>query len=113
MNASCRMKLTFWGLLNLSRAHFLERRGNVAKLLCLVSVFLPMSQPAWAALPQGWSDADIGSPGLAGSAGDTNGNWTVTGGGSDIWNAADQFNFASTSGNGDGDIVAEVTSLQN
>ena len=68
---------------------------------------------ARASLPPGWSDADIGSPGLAGSATDVNGNWTVTGGGSDIWNAADQFNFASTSFGSDGGIVAKVTSLQN
>ena len=37
-----------------------------------------MAGTAWAALPPGWSDADIGSPGLAGSAGYTNGLWTVT-----------------------------------
>ena len=72
-----------------------------------------MAKPAFAALPPGWSDADIGAPGLAGSAGYTNGNWTVTGGGSDIWNTADQFNFASTSFTGDGTITAQVTSLQN
>ncbi|HXD01641.1 MAG TPA: hypothetical protein VN048_20055 [Verrucomicrobiae bacterium] len=69
--------------------------------------------PAWAALPPGWSDADIGSPGLAGSAGYTNGLWTVTGGGADIWNSADQFNFASTNYTGDGTMVVLVTSLQN
>ncbi len=60
-----------------------------------------------------WSDVDIGSPGLAGSASDINGNWTVTGGGSDIWNTADQFNFVSTSYISDGSIIANVTSLQN
>jgi len=69
--------------------------------------------PAAAALPAGWSDADIGSPGLAGSAGYTNGLWTVTGGGGDIWNSADQFNFASTNYTGDGTMIALVTSLQN
>jgi regulation of enolase protein 1 (concanavalin A-like superfamily) len=68
---------------------------------------------AWAGLPSGWSDADIGSPGLAGSASDVNGDWTVTGGGSDIWNTADQFNFASTTFGSDGGIIAKVTSLQN
>ncbi|MGA9450053.1 MAG: PKD domain-containing protein, partial [Verrucomicrobiia bacterium] len=64
-------------------------------------------------LPPGWSDADIGSPGLAGSAGYTNGLWTVTGGGSDIWGTADQFNFCSTNFTGDGTMIALVTSLQN
>ena len=59
----------------------------------------------------GWSDADIGAPGLAGSAAYTNGNWTVTGGGAGLGNAADQFNFASTSYGSDGSITAQVTSL--
>jgi regulation of enolase protein 1 (concanavalin A-like superfamily) len=76
-------------------------------------VFLLANNPAWASLPAGWSDADIGSPGLAGSASYASGVWTVTGGGSDIWNAADQFNFASTNFTGDGTMIVQVTSLQN
>jgi hypothetical protein len=85
---------------------------GVPVLLALISlVVIPLATNA--SLPAGWSDADIGSPGLTGSASDVNGNWTVTGGGSDIWNAADQFNFASTSFECDGSIIAQVTSLQN
>jgi uncharacterized repeat protein (TIGR03806 family) len=76
-------------------------------------MFLLVSKAALAGLPAGWTDTDIGAPGLAGSATDTNGGWTITGGGSDIWNAADQFNFASTTLTGDGILIAEVTSLQN
>ena len=68
---------------------------------------------AWADLPPGWSDADIGSPGLAGSASYASGLWTVSGGGSDIWNNADQFHFASTNFTGDGVMTVCVTSLQN
>jgi len=68
---------------------------------------------AWGALPPGWTDQDIGSPGLAGSATYTNGLWTVTGGGADIWGTADQFNFASTNYTGDGTMIVLVTSLQN
>jgi hypothetical protein len=79
----------------------------------LFLVFLPANDPVWASLPAGWSDDDIGSPGLTGSASYTNGNWTVTGGGADIWNAADQFNFASTNFTGDGTMIVQVTSLQN
>jgi regulation of enolase protein 1 (concanavalin A-like superfamily) len=83
-------------------------------MLLLASVFfLACLPPAKASLPAGWSDADIGSPGLAGSASYLNGTWTVTGGGSDIWNAADQFNLAATSFGSDGCIIAKVTSLQN
>jgi len=65
------------------------------------------------ALARRLGDADIGSPYLAGSAFYNNGLWTVNGGGADIWNAADQFNFASTSDGSDGSITAQVTSLQN
>ena len=89
------------------------RFRKFTKILCLVSLLLPMTQTAWADLPPGWSDADIGSPGLAGSATYANGLWTVTGGGSDIWNTADQFNFASTNFTGDGAMIVQVTSLQN
>jgi hypothetical protein len=68
---------------------------------------------AQAALPPGWSDADIGSPGSAGSATYNNGLWTVAGGGGDIWNNADQFNYVSTPLYSDGTLIARVTSLQN
>jgi len=87
---------------------------NRLKLALLATMFFFAARPfANAALPPGWSDADIGSPGLAGSASYAGGVWTVTGGGADIWNAADQFNFASTNFNGDGTLIVQVTSLQN
>ncbi len=63
-------------------------------------------------LPTGWSDGDIGSPGLLGGASydSSTGVWTVNGGGADIWGYDDQFNFASESFTGDGEIVAQVNS---
>jgi glucose/arabinose dehydrogenase/regulation of enolase protein 1 (concanavalin A-like superfamily) len=79
----------------------------------LVSLHLLLTVSAWADLPVGWSNADIGGPGMTGSAGHTNGNWTVRGGGSDIWGTSDQFHYAYTTVNGDGTIIARVTSLQN
>src|SRR5262245_50961185 len=85
----------------------------ISKTLALTCIFLSISKLAFAALPPGWSDADIGSPAIAGSANYNNGLWTIAGGGSDIWNAADQFNLASTTLNGDGTLIAHVTSLQN
>src|SRR5262249_33948412 len=66
-----------------------------------------------AGLPMGWADTDIGSPSDAGSASYSGGQWTVAGGGADIWGASDQFNLASKDFNGYGSIVAEVLSLQN
>jgi uncharacterized repeat protein (TIGR03806 family) len=96
-----------------SRANFLKPTLRVAKLFGIVLIHLLVTNLAWAALPAGWSDTDIGSPGMAGSAGYINGNWTVAGGGADIWGGADQFHFASTSVNGDGTLIAKVTSIQN
>ena len=90
-----------------------RRRRPAGQLPGLLSVLLLLAPGAQAALPSGWTDADIGSPGQAGSAGDTNGGWTVSGGGGDVWGASDQFNYASTLVNGDGNIIAQVTSLQN
>ena len=66
-------------------------------------------------LPGGWIDADIGGPAHAGSAAynANSSEWTLAGGGSDIWNQSDQFNFASESVSGDGAMVTGVTSVGN
>jgi len=90
-----------------------KRRRLAALLPGWVLALLLLAPPSWAALPPGWTDADLGSPGVAGSAGATNGGWTVAGGGADIWGTSDQFNYANTTVSGDGTIIAEVTSLQN
>ncbi len=68
-----------------------------------------------APLPSGWSDQDIGTPGVAGSASYTsaNGQWNVSGGGTDIWGGSDQFNFASTTWSGSGTLTAQVNSIEN
>jgi hypothetical protein len=65
-----------------------------------------------AALPSGWLDADIGSPGLAGSAGYTNGGWTIYGGGLDLC-SSDQFHLVYKPLTGDAVITARVASLAN
>ena len=88
------------------------QRLSLFAVQALIFIFAVLP-PARAGLPQGWSDADIGSPGLAGSASYASGVWTVTGGGADIWNAAEQFNLASTNFAGDGTMIVQVTSLQN
>ncbi len=61
-----------------------------------------------------WSDSDIGAPAFKGSATlNLNGTVTVTGGGADIWNQTDQFNFDSQCFVGNGSIVAQVNSQTN
>src|SRR3712207_4595055 len=46
------------------------------------------------ALPPGWHSRDIGSVGLAGSANESGGTFTVKGAGADIWGTADGFHYA-------------------
>jgi hypothetical protein len=66
-------------------------------------------------LPAGWSDSDVGSPALPGSAiyNGTANSFTVTGGGIDIGGNADQFNFNYRNITGDTTITARVDSLMN
>jgi len=64
-------------------------------------------------LPSPWMDSDIGAVGVAGSAGYTNGTYTLKGSGVDIWGYNDTFNFTYQPWAGDGTIIARVTSLTN
>ena len=84
------------------------KRFSVSGLVAIALIFTAMY--ARATLPAGWADADIGSPGIYGSAAYTNGVWTVAGGGTDIWSTSDQFNFLTNALNGDGAVIARVTS---
>ncbi len=60
-----------------------------------------------------WRDQDIGDVGAAGSAAYGNGAFTVQGSGADIWGYQDAFHFVYQPLNGNGAIVARVSSLQN
>lgn len=62
-------------------------------------------------LPAGWTSADIGGVGIAGSASESGGTYTVSGSGVDIWGTADSFQYASQTLTGDGEIRARVTSI--
>jgi regulation of enolase protein 1 (concanavalin A-like superfamily) len=64
------------------------------------------------ALPTGWASRDIGGVGVAGTTAQSNGTFTVRGGGTDIWGTADAFHYAYRSLAGDGTITAKVTSVQ-
>lgn len=77
-------------------------------LLLAVSTVPASAQP----LPSGWSTADIGAVGAAGSASWNGSTFTVAGAGADIWNTADAFRFVYTTLTGDGTIVANVTGEQ-
>jgi hypothetical protein len=84
---------------------------RIFRCLFVLAVGLSGSRPAAAqALPSGWSTADIGAVGAAGSATYSGGVFTVAGAGADIWNTADAFRFVYTTLTGDGSIVTQVAS---
>ena len=58
-----------------------------------------------------WANRDIGSPLLAGRASESNGIFSVTGAGADIWGSSDQFQFMYQQANGDLEIVARLNEL--
>ena len=77
-----------------------------ALLLCSLSPVFAQS------LPNGWSTADIGAVGAAGSASGSGGSFTVAGAGADVWNTADAFRYVYTTLTGDGSIVTKVATEQ-
>ena len=60
-----------------------------------------------------WTANDVGSPAKTGWSRQAQGVWTVTGGGNDIWNNSDQFQFTSKTTTGNGFISARVDSVEN
>ena len=64
-------------------------------------------------LPQGWTNRDVGAVGAAGSSAFSAGRFTVRGSGADIWNNADEFQFAYRALEENGEITARVDSVQN
>jgi hypothetical protein len=56
----------------------------------------------------GFSDLDIGSPQLAGSAKQVEDGWDLVAGGVDIWEKSDQFHFVHKPITGDFDIAVRV-----
>ncbi|MGH9411126.1 MAG: choice-of-anchor D domain-containing protein, partial [Vicinamibacterales bacterium] len=63
--------------------------------------------------PSPWSEQDIGSTAVPGSAAYSSGVFTLKGSGADIWGTADAFHFLSQPLSGDGAIAARVATVQN
>lgn len=75
---------------------------------------LAACQSAFAGLPVGWTDVDVGFPVMAGSASFSGGTWSVSGAGRDISGSADQFNFVySTQLTNYSAVVARIVTIQN
>jgi hypothetical protein len=76
------------------------------------SVSISVRPPQQAtSLPEGWAHADIGATPIAGNAIHSLGVFNVTGSGADIWGTADAFHYVYRPLNGDGTIVARVSSI--
>ena len=69
--------------------------------------------PFLAAVPPGWTSQDIGAVGIAGSFSQTDGVYSISGSGADIWGASDEFHFAHRGLTGDGGMIARITALTN
>jgi hypothetical protein len=61
-------------------------------------------------LPSPWLTTNIGTVSQTGSVSHSNGVYTVTGAGSDIWGTSDNFRFVYQTLSGDGEIKARVSS---
>jgi regulation of enolase protein 1 (concanavalin A-like superfamily) len=87
----------------------LRQGGALSAIVFACALVSVQSTFAQTALPSGWTSQDIGTTG--GSASITNGTWTVSGSGANIWDAADAFQFTYRSVSGDFDIAARLTAL--
>ena len=65
------------------------------------------------ALAPGWTGQDIGGVGLSGRTVFDGRSFTLTGSGADIWGTSDEFHFTSVVAQGDLEITARVTSVEN
>jgi regulation of enolase protein 1 (concanavalin A-like superfamily) len=66
------------------------------------------SDPAAPFAAPGWQTTDIGDTGLAGSASQGQGVFSISGSGTDVWGTADAFRFVYQPLNGDGTLTARV-----
>ena len=58
-----------------------------------------------------WGQKDIGNPGIAGSASEAAGTWTISGSGHDIWGNADGFHYVYRPLSGDGSLRVNLVSM--
>lgn len=63
-------------------------------------------------MPAGWSEVDVGGSGR-GTTTVSDGTWTISGVGSDIWTPHDRFHYTYTQISGDASMTVRVASLSN
>jgi hypothetical protein len=65
------------------------------------------------ARPPGWTSADIGEVGAAGSTAFAGGTWTIEGSGADIWGRADEFRYLYRQVRDTFTVTTRVASIEN
>jgi regulation of enolase protein 1 (concanavalin A-like superfamily) len=73
----------------------------------------PTPPPTTGPVPAPWTSQDVGSTNLTGSASFSNGTFTVTGAGDNVWGTADGFHYVSRPQTANGSITARVVRLDN
>ena len=82
------------------------------KAVALVGQWINSLPPVLTSLPHGWTNADIGAVGVEGQSTYLNGRFNLLASGSDIWENADAFHYASKPLTGDGQIITRIVSVQ-
>jgi Pro-kumamolisin, activation domain len=85
--------------------------GTSGSLISSAPLALTVTAAPTSGLPSGWADADVGAVGTPGSAGFSNGTFTVNASGQQIWGTADGFNFGYQQVSGDTTIIARMVSV--
>ena len=88
-----------------------EARSLTVTAQSSLTSLIPVSGIAISTAPPAWSSADIGAAGAAGSSTEDHGTFLISGSGTDIGGAADEFRFVNQDSTGDGEIVCRVQSL--
>jgi len=88
-------------------------KNAIRLLVTIVALTVTAGAACAQGLPTGWATQDIGAVGATGAASSSNGVFTVSGAGADVWGTADAFRFAYTTLSGDGSVVARVTTEDN
>ena len=80
-------------------------------IVCVVAGNTAQTRAQSSTLPSGWANRDIGSSTPRGRTAVSAGTWTIAGGGDNVWDSADEFQFAYRTMSGDVDISARLSSF--
>ncbi len=87
----------------------LREGGALSAALIVCALLVNAREVSAQALPSGWTSRDINT--VEGGAISSNGTWTVSGSGANIWDSADAFQFTHRSITGDFDYSVRLTAL--